>query len=284
MIIEITPLPTEDVERSLLGLLCTGVVEYDRQVRPVPPPPAPAPQGSEDVPGAVEQVLEGLETKDHFEILGLTRSANDGEVKQAYAQLAKRFHPDAHPGASAELAARIQRAFVRVTEAYRFLTSPEGRAQRADAPKVNPPPGSEAPPRPTTAPDAVAAAENEVAEGRPWAAPGILEPFLPEMEGALERRARSLLARVYLMHPDSARKAEAEYLRVMQIDANDVEAPLALGKFYEQRGLVARARAMFEKVLRLQPAHRAARAALASLGSTSENSGPASFLGKLRRH
>jgi len=41
---------------------------------------------------------------------------------------------------------------------------------------------------------------------------------------------------------------------------------------------------MFEKVLRIQPGHKAALAELASLGSTSEHSEPASLLDKLIRH
>jgi tetratricopeptide (TPR) repeat protein len=138
---------------------------------------------------------------------------------------------------------------------------------------------------PKTASEALAAAESHFAEGRPGAAIQMLEPFLPEMQGSLERRARSLLARAYLMNPESSRQAEAEYLRLIQLDATDVEAPLALGKFYQERGLVARARGMFERVLRIQPDHRAALAELASLGSTSEHSEPTSLLGKLmRRH
>jgi hypothetical protein len=217
MIIEITPLPLEDVERSLLGLLCTGVIEYKGKPEKLTPAPS--------------------------------QPADEGRAQ--HADTPRKVAPSDESGPA---------------------KAPQEASPDAQASK------------PTTASEAVSAAESLVAEGRPWAAVHTLEPFLPELQGTVERRARFLLARVYLMSPESARKAEAEYLRLMQLDATDVEAPLALGKFYQERRLVARARAMFEKVLRIKPGHTAALAELASLGSTPEHSEPASFLKKLMRH
>ncbi len=35
---------------------------------------------------------------DYFEVLGLKRTASDREIKEAYRRLAKKYHPDPHPG------------------------------------------------------------------------------------------------------------------------------------------------------------------------------------------
>jgi len=56
--------------------------------------------------------------------LGATRlpiDCTDGEIRSAYRALARRYHPDAHPQASASDRARYTRLFAEVSDAYRLL-------------------------------------------------------------------------------------------------------------------------------------------------------------------
>ena len=64
---------------------------------------------------------------DFYVILGLKRSASQGEVKRAYKRVARRYHPDINPG-DREAAAFYRRA----TEAYETLVDPD-RRQEYDA-------------------------------------------------------------------------------------------------------------------------------------------------------
>jgi curved DNA-binding protein CbpA len=59
---------------------------------------------------------------DPYAVLGVTRTSTPAQVSRAYRHLAKRYHPDLHPGE--EPAARMQR----VNEAWHILSSPARRA------------------------------------------------------------------------------------------------------------------------------------------------------------
>jgi serine/threonine protein kinase len=134
-VFKLIPAPTENVERSLFSLLCTGVVEYAAPAarvsstirmpaparpttvaRPVPAPPRtvmvtkpPHPtatseagedlkrerQRIEETRARIVTAYDALEHQDHFEFFGLERKSNDMQVREAYARMVKLFHPDA---------------------------------------------------------------------------------------------------------------------------------------------------------------------------------------------
>ena len=61
--------------------------------------------------------------RDYYEVLGLTRSANDQDIKNAYRKLAKEYHPDCNPGDC-----DAETRFKEVSEAYEALKDPRKRA------------------------------------------------------------------------------------------------------------------------------------------------------------
>ncbi len=62
--------------------------------------------------------------RDYYEVLGLAKGAGDDEIKKAYRQLAKKYHPDMNPGdAEAEV------KFKEINEAYAVLSDSEKRAR-----------------------------------------------------------------------------------------------------------------------------------------------------------
>jgi len=62
--------------------------------------------------------------RDYYEVLGVTRDADEGEIKRAYRKLALEHHPDRNPGD-----ADAERKFKEAAEAYDVLGDAQKRAQ-----------------------------------------------------------------------------------------------------------------------------------------------------------
>jgi len=65
-----------------------------------------------------------MEKRDYYEVLGVSKNADDAEIKKAFRTLAKKYHPDAHPG-DAECEAKFKEA----QEAYAVLSDADKRRQ-----------------------------------------------------------------------------------------------------------------------------------------------------------
>ena len=60
--------------------------------------------------------------RDYYEILGVSRSASESELKKTYRQLALKYHPDKNPGDQ-----QAEEKFKEAAEAYEVLKDPEKR-------------------------------------------------------------------------------------------------------------------------------------------------------------
>lgn len=64
------------------------------------------------------------EKRDYYEVLGVGRTATDEEIKKAYRQLAKKYHPDMNPGDK-----NAEAKFKEASEAYAVLSDSDKRRQ-----------------------------------------------------------------------------------------------------------------------------------------------------------
>ena len=62
--------------------------------------------------------------RDYYEVLGVDKNADDAALKKAYRALAKKYHPDMHPGD-----AEAEKKFKEASEAYAVLSDPDKRRQ-----------------------------------------------------------------------------------------------------------------------------------------------------------
>jgi curved DNA-binding protein CbpA len=201
---QIAALPAADVDRCLERWVKEGVVVWGGAAgagpasapHPQPaaaaarPPSAPLPVGidpSLDLPVEMQQRVIEFEARleqPYHEILGVALEADAKAIKQAYFGLSKQFHPDRYFRRNlGPYAARVERIFKKVLEAYELLSDPATRAevQRDLAPEA-----------------AASAAKPAEAGAR-----------APDAAAALRLRARlSSLGRHHRAHAERRRKAK----------------------------------------------------------------------------
>lgn len=263
-----------------------------RAAAPTPPAPPPSAQAVAEKPAETEarkslearrqevlEAYEGLNAKNHFEVLGIPRASSEAQVKDAYFRLAKRFHPDTHHDPSlVDLADRIEAIFIRLGEAYEVLRHAHSRSSyESDLAARTPRAPAAAPsaPTPSTGPDpaqearaaeeSIRKADRFINDQKYWDAIQLLEAAIPAAQGKLKHRARVLLSKALLKNPHWVKRAEEQLQTVVKDDPQNAEAYFLLGTIYKGGGLKSRALSMFRKALELKPDHEAAAAEMVGL-------------------
>ena len=92
--------------------------------------------------------MAATDFKDYYQVLGVSKTATPEEIKKAYRQLARKYHPDLNPGDE-----KAEQRFKEINEAQEVLSDPEKRAKYdqfgqywKQAAAGAPPPGAGAPP------------------------------------------------------------------------------------------------------------------------------------------
>ncbi|WP_426751386.1 DnaJ domain-containing protein [Myxococcus sp. Y35] len=182
----------------LLALRAKGAIVPARVVPRAAPAPVVDAAMAEEVdlePERKKEIIEldrALDGMDHFAVLGLKPGAAAAEVKQAYYNASRRFHPDRYFGKNlGSFRARMERIFRRLTDAHNVLIQPDKReaylranpalaqAERASAPPppVAPPPAAQ--PLLTPEPPPVHQVASAASVARPSPAPSVPPPSRP---------------------------------------------------------------------------------------------------------
>ena len=142
-----TGLPEEECRRAVVALISLGMVKVEGKPsddeEPVDEDPA------EKIAEDVSRLIHFFSSADYYEVLGVTLRSSAGEIKSAYYQLAKKYHPDRfRQPEQAELKSKVEALFAKVTEAYETLSDTPKRALYDDRLRKGTPKRDQAPSMP----------------------------------------------------------------------------------------------------------------------------------------
>ncbi|RKH65937.1 J domain-containing protein [Corallococcus aberystwythensis] len=241
----------------LLSLRAKGAIVPARVVQRAPPaaPVVDAALAEEvdldaDQKRDIIEMERSLDGMDHYAVLGVARGASPQEVKQAYYNASRRFHPDRYFGKNlGSFRARLERIFKRLTDAHNALS----RQEPPRAPAVPPAPAARAPATPPPAAPSPRSSSGTFAAVAPPATAGARPPSgafatapapaaAPPEDAESEARRAERQARL-ARHPYMARSHKLTEL-------------IARGRAATARGDFERAYQDFNHVLSLDPKNR----------------------------
>jgi len=257
----------------------------------VPPPKPPTPT-AETPTDTIDAFLERIaKAESHYEVLDIDSHAPLSELKKAYYDIARKYHPDRYrSGVEHSLLLRVESAFARITQAYDTLRDPGQRAtydskleaqrraaklaqaapramsqdpssQKQDADKLT---------ADSSFVDPIQQAEAHFKEG--FAALGLGQRNIAlGMLGAAakavpsEARYRAFYGKALSLHESTRRLAEGELQAAVKLDPRNAEYRVMLAELYRDLGFAVRAKSEAERALAADPNNRKARDLLKSL-------------------
>ncbi len=141
-LLTVSGIPEENLLRTICAFKMAGIIEVADPESPLPliehsvaehfQPSDTATVANVDAAAAAQlcyDVSEMIRTigqsADHYQVLGLNRRATPEEIKKAFREQAKKFHPDRHSQLAAfdfHIKSDLEQVFIRIQEAYNVLS------------------------------------------------------------------------------------------------------------------------------------------------------------------
>jgi tetratricopeptide (TPR) repeat protein len=287
-ILSITPLPDEEALRCLYTLVAGGFLEFGAKSRDLAPLkrdkaffeiPIGLPRSAGAVPSSLGSKVSAKDRRTYDEIvakrasmdrgtfydwLELPRTAKNKDIRKAYLDLVKRYHPDRHSSEHLrELHSTLEDIIAKATQAYERLCEPTSKRRYDQSLRTEAPKGEAMAPRvekveplPPTPGEELAAryyreAKRFYAERRFHEAVKLLEEVV-ELDPSKPEHHR-LLAQALSNNPKWRKDAEKHFRQAMKMDPFDLESIVGLGDLYHIAGMKQRAKAMYTLALEIDP-------------------------------
>jgi len=219
----------------------------------------------------VAEFQEKIGTMSYYQILGIGKQATEEDIKKAYFQLARKFHPDRFSRSiPPDARVKIEDVFDKITKAYQTLTNRELRkvydirtpaAGATDSGK-----------------DVLKKADTKFRQAKTLYSQGRFEDAIILLEETIRLNKTKgsyflLLALTETKIPDFRRKSEGHFQKAIELEPWNPECYVGLGILYKQEGMNLKATKLFQKALEYDAEHEVARRELEGLSGEKKKTG-----------
>lgn len=263
-------LPAEIFWKSLYLFYCLDLIVFaeDQEVRREDKKEETPAMSIEQQIEEIIELREKLPLMSFYEILNVSRDSSEEQIKKAYFQLARKFHPDRFDRETLQkYKGQIEEIFGHVTKAYKVLSDRE-RRKAYDKKALAPGEGRD---QTRTAEIKFRQAKTLYNQGRFEDALVLLEETLRLSKGKGDYYL--LLAMTESKIPFFRKKAEKDFLNAVEMEPWNPEGFVGLGLLYKQEGLFTKASKQFKKALEIDSDHSAARKELDEIEKLTKRKG-----------
>jgi curved DNA-binding protein CbpA len=297
-LVALSGVPEAEALRMIYGLTVGGLLKRSQspialsrrpqkaaakpEPKPVAPPPPVVPQRTEE-----EDLKDFLSRMDaaisYYEVLSIPSEALSDEIKQAYYGVARKYHPDRFRGkAEAQLHARLESAFARITQAYETLMDPKRRkghdaklAAQAKAKQLARSAPQAAVSRTKSSTETTPKPDDSKENEKKRAEESFKEGFAALQQGQInlalgllgaaaravpeESRYRAYYGRALAAVVKTRHTAEAELQAAIRLDQRNAIYHVMLAELYRDLGFGKRALSAAERALAIDPRNADAR-------------------------
>jgi tetratricopeptide (TPR) repeat protein len=207
----------------------------------------------------IQQAFDALSGQDHYQVLGVERTATAQEIKKAYFRLAKAYHPDRHfDPTMSDLKGKLEALFDHLHKAYEALSDQMQRAEYDLAAMRRAPQPT---PQEKAASEQAESSAEKAARARDQFNNGMKEFKLGNFWGAVESftwatRLDPRKAQYFYYHglcltniPRRRHEAEESLQKAIELDPDKTEYHIELSNMYLKGGLKPKALVVLNKAL-----------------------------------
>lgn len=268
-LLSLIPATEESPEALIRRLLALDLIQIEKQ-RVESRAEAPDPAAMDSLASKVEELLNRYDEASLYEILGVKPEAAKNEIRAAYHELAKIYHPDLFQSDEfgSDFRTNVETLFTHITRAHTTLSDRTLRANY-DRTRLQRESRLDATLRARAGSDLEddKAAEMLFNAGRTSLAKGEFDKAAERLRECVYFRPQVAKYHLHLgaaqvNNPKFRKEAEQHLLKALELDSTLIESRLILGKLYLAVHLPRKAETQFLEVLKWDPLNAEARAQL----------------------